>query len=143
MPFISCMSRLPTCTRAKPCRHPRPYQTTRIQRFSRRNPVLFARVSNPGYVWAAVDLLQVSAVAAAPSSSVRRVEKIFAAGSIMSATLSDGSTFAISRLLGAHVRKGDELFIGEGAPVDSPPAEALLHRPSLKHADILQAKVGY
>jgi hypothetical protein len=64
-------------------------------------------------------------------------------GSIVSGSFTDGSSFAISRLLGAHARKGDELLIGESASADSPPAQVLLHRPSFKHADILQARVGY
>jgi hypothetical protein len=90
-----------------------------------------------------MDLLDVPAVATAPTLSFRRVDGLDAAGTVLSAAFADGSSCAISRLLGAHLRRGDELLIGEGAPVDSPPTQVLVHRPSLKHADILQAKIGY
>jgi hypothetical protein len=90
-----------------------------------------------------VDLLEEPAVAAAPTSTFRRVDALFAADSIVSGSFTDGSSFAISRLLGAHTRKGDELLIGESAPADSPPPQVLLHKPAIKHADLLQARVGY
>lgn len=54
-----------------------------------------------------------------------------------------GATFSLSRLIGSHVRKGDELVTPQVPDSTAVATEILIHRPSLKRADLYHARVGY
>lgn len=53
-------------------------------------------------------------------------------------TCSSGAIVALSRLLGSHVRAGDEIAVTAGAM-----PEILIRKPALRRADLYHAHVGY
>jgi hypothetical protein len=91
-----------------------------------------------------------SAVAsAAPAPAVTsepkppRVVEIRPEESKLVCTLADGREFTLPRLVGSHLRLGDELVLPGSVHPAVPDAEIYISKPSLRRADVYQAKVGY
>src|SRR5438067_689209 len=104
-------------------------------------PSLFAHLSNSGYVLTATMSAE-SAISAAKISDPRTAPARVAAvrqetGKII-CTCSSGAILALSRLVGSHVRVGDEISATIG---DMP--EILVRKPALRRADLYHARVGY
>jgi len=56
--------------------------------------------------------------------------------------LGDGRQFALSQLVGSHVRTGDEVSVA-GLNESSPQTEVYLRKPSIRRVDVYQLKAGY
>lgn len=54
-----------------------------------------------------------------------------------------GTTIVLPRLVGAQVRKGDELIVAQQAQSRPGRSEILIRKPNLKRSDIYQAATGY
>jgi hypothetical protein len=61
----------------------------------------------------------------------------------MSVLTDAGTTTVLPKLVGAHVRKGDELIVAQQAQSGAGPSEILTRKPNLKRSDIYQARTGY
>jgi len=72
-----------------------------------------------------------------------RVLEVRSEDTTISAVCADGATFALSRLLGSHVRKGDELLVARESDSAAGAKEVLIRKPALKRADLYHTRVGY
>jgi len=72
-----------------------------------------------------------------------RVTEIRPEDTAISFVCDGGATFALSRLVGSHVRKDDELVMARVADSAARTTEILIRRPALKRADLYHARVGY
>ena len=72
-----------------------------------------------------------------------RVLEVRPEDTTISAVCAGGATFALSRLLGSHVRKGDALLVARESDSAAGAKEVLIRKPALKHADLYHARVGY
>jgi hypothetical protein len=74
---------------------------------------------------------------------LRRVHEIQHGDRTTSVLCEDGSTPDLPRLLGMHVRKGDEIGVAQDAELSLGRMEVLIRKPNLKRADIYHARAGY
>ncbi len=82
---------------------------------------------------------EVSPVTEAPSP----VTQIRWEGSKLVCVCADGREFALSGLVGSHLRVGDEVLVHDSAGTTTADAEIYIRKPSLRRADIYHAKVAY
>src|ERR1039458_3294273 len=103
-------------------------------------PTLFAHLSNSGYVLTATMSAE-PAISAAETSGPRSAPERVTAGrqetGKIICTCSSGAILALSRLVGSHVRVGDEI----AATADAMP-EILIRKPTLRRADLYHTHVG-
>lgn len=90
----------------------------------------------------------VQAVAASPEVSpitetFSHVTRIRWEGSKLVCLSADGREFALSSLVGSHLRVGDEVLLHAAAGSATTDAEIYIRKPSLRRADIYHAKVAY
>jgi hypothetical protein len=57
--------------------------------------------------------------------------------------VSDGREIAISRLVGSHVRIGDQIVVSASNGSQTTDTEIYVRKPSLQKADVCQIKAGY
>jgi hypothetical protein len=109
-------------------------------------PGLFARFRNSGYVWAAMGapaLRTVDSTDGIHTPIPSRVHDIQHGGTTTSVLCEDGATVVLPRLLGAQVKKGDELAVSKGGESSPGRVEILIKKPNLKRSDLYHARAGY
>ena len=104
-------------------------------------PTLFAHFSNSGYVLTATMSAEPAISAAeipGPRSAPERVTALRQEAGKIICTCSSGAILALSRMIGSHVRVGDEI----SATAESMP-EILVRKPTMRRKDLYHARVGY
>src|ERR1017187_9636039 len=110
------------------------------QSVSAIGPTLFAHFSNSGYVLTATMSAEpaISAETSGPRSAPERVTAVRQETGKTICTRSSGAILALPRLVGSHVRVGDEI----AATADAMP-EILVRKLALRRTDLYHARVGY
>src|ERR1035441_469321 len=111
------------------------------QSVSAIGPTLFAHFSNSGYVLTATMSAEPAistAETSGPRSAPERVTAVRQEIGKIICTCSSGAIQALSRLVGSHVRVGDEISATAGAT-----PEILVRKLALRRTDLYHARVGY
>src|SRR5260370_42025652 len=102
-------------------------------------PTLFAHYSNSGYVLTATMSAEpVISAASDPRPAPDRVTALRPQAGKIICTCASGAILVLSKLVGSHVRVGDEI----SATTDAMP-EILVRKPALRRVDLYHARVGY
>jgi hypothetical protein len=76
-------------------------------------------------------------------AQVARVANIQPQESSLGCSLSDGRHLVLSRLVGSHLRVGDEIRVPASPEASTGESELYVHRPAARHTDLYHGKISY